>query len=68
MVLYESNDDTDDKDFDSTLMIIPFIQLFDNLQRELLKEGINKESIVKQFEQYPKYLELVSHQYHEFCK
>lgn len=63
-VLYETNEDFDK--FDSTRMIIPFIQLFDNIQRELIKKGIPKEKIVKQFEKYPDYLDLFSRRYKNF--
>lgn len=65
-VLYGANDDFDE--LDSALIIIPFIQLFDSIQRELLKEGVPQEYIVKQFERYPIYLDLVSRRYKEFSE
>ena len=65
-VLYKSNDDFDK--LDCTQMIIPFIQLFDSIQRILIKEGLPHEYIVKQFERYPIYLDLVSLRYKQFCE
>lgn len=62
-ILNESYDE-----YDPILMTIPFVQLFDNIQRELIKKGIPKEIIVKQFEKYPDYLELVSRRYNNFCE
>lgn len=53
--------------FDSTRMIIPFIQLFDNIQKKYVKEGISQEYIVEQFERYSDYFDLVSRRYNNFC-
>lgn len=62
-ILYGASDESD-----SALMIIPFIQLFDRIQREFIKEGVPQEYIVQQFEKYPLYVDLVSSRYKQFLK
>ncbi len=52
--------------FDFSLIIIIFIQLFDNVQREIAKLGLSNDFIVDQFSKYPDYLKLVEKRYKQY--
>lgn len=54
--------------YGSTLLIIPLIQLIDNIQRELSSEGVSDSEIKKQFDRYSSYSDLVGRRFKVFCE
>ena len=58
----------DSKYFDTSLLVILFVNVFDTLQKELISEKIDREFIVEQFERYPAYKNIVASRYKLYCE
>ena len=58
----------DANNFDSSLLVILFVNAFDTIQKELVSAGIAPEFIVEQFKRYPDYRRVVTNRYISYCQ
>lgn len=62
-ILYEDYDQESNIAYE---LLIVFIQLFDNIQQQLIGDGVSEEFIVEQFARYPDYLKLVEKRFENY--